>query len=82
MLPRLTPQRVEPLLAVYEPESRALLEELTAAGIDSPHSLAGRPHVHCPSPPESLRCCWTNINTPEELRAVQEPSDGAARGCM
>ena len=70
VLPRLSAQRVEPLLAVYEPKSRELLEKLVAAGLRSPHSLAGQPRVYSPTPPEALRRCWTNVNTPEELLAI------------
>lgn len=70
VLPRLVPQRLEPLLAVYEPESRELLEQIAASGELSLRPLAGDARVHSPTPPETLRDCWTNVNTPDELRQL------------
>jgi molybdopterin-guanine dinucleotide biosynthesis protein A len=73
VLPRVAPDRVEPLLAVYEPESLALLEELVARGVDAPQCLAGDPTVYSPTPPEALHVCWANVNTPEDLRRLRRP---------
>lgn len=80
ILPRLAAQRVEPLLAVYEPEARPLLEQLVAAGCLAPHRLADQPAVHTPTPPQRLRDCWTNVNTPEEFRRVSARRGRARRG--
>jgi molybdopterin-guanine dinucleotide biosynthesis protein A len=70
VMPKVAPDRVEPLLAVYEPEALELLENLVERGLRSPRHLAGEPAVHTPTPPEPLRACWTNVNTPEELRRL------------
>ncbi|MBU0638023.1 MAG: molybdenum cofactor guanylyltransferase [Planctomycetes bacterium] len=75
VLPRITPERIEPLLAVYEPESRRLLEEIAASGQRSLRPLAGQPRVFSPTPPQPLRECWTNVNTPAELRQLEPDAD-------
>lgn len=69
VLPRLE-SGVEPLLAIYEPQACELLEDLVAAGELAPHRLAECAAVATPTPPEALRCCWFNANTPRDLRAV------------
>lgn len=71
ILPCLTADRVEPLLAVYEADALLLVEELVAEGSQAPHRLAGRPGVYSPMVPANLRPCWTNINTPAELDRVE-----------
>ena len=70
ILPKLVPPRVEPLLAVYEPESAVLLEQIAASGQWSPHTLADMAKVHSPMPPAALRDCWININTPDQLQKL------------
>ena len=67
IMPKVDPARVEPLLAVYEPESLRLLEDLVASGRCSPRHLEGHPAVHTPPPPQDLHACWTNVNTPEDF---------------
>ena len=62
--------RVQPLLAVYEPESLALVEELAASGKPSPSRLAGHARVWSPEPPPALAAAWSNANTPGELAAL------------
>lgn len=61
---------VEPLLALYEPEARSLLEASAAAGDFSLHRLASDPRVATAAPPEELRCCWFNANTQQNLVSV------------
>ena len=61
---------VEPLLALYEPKSRTLLEEAAAAGEHALHRLASNPRVVTAEPPEALRRCWFNANTPHELASL------------
>lgn len=75
VLPKVVPERVEPLLALYEPESLELLEKLVARGLDSPRHIASEPTVYTPTPPKPLQACWTNVNTPEELRRLQKQAD-------
>jgi molybdopterin-guanine dinucleotide biosynthesis protein A len=67
ILPKVDPARVEPLLAVYEPQSLELLEQLVASGRRCPRHIEGHPAVHAPTPPRGLCACWTNINTPEDF---------------
>jgi len=62
---------VEPLLALYEPEARALLEEASAAGEHALHRLASQAGVVTAEPPEALRRCWFNANTPHELASLR-----------
>jgi molybdopterin-guanine dinucleotide biosynthesis protein A len=62
---------VEPLPALFEAESRILLEEAAAAGDHALHRLASRSRVASPEPPKALRRCWFNANTPGELAAVR-----------
>ena len=61
---------VEPLLALYEPEARGLLESAAAAGLHSLHRLASHPRVATAEAPASLRQCWFNANTPREIVAL------------
>jgi molybdopterin-guanine dinucleotide biosynthesis protein A len=58
---------VEPLLAVYEPAARELLEEIAAQGRLGPSALAGHARVRSPTPPAALAPAWKGVNTPEEL---------------
>ena len=58
---------VEPLLALYEPQARTLLEEAAAAGEYSLHRLTSSFRVVTAEPPAALRRCWFNANTPQEL---------------
>ena len=67
ILPRVSEERVEPLLAIYEPQAAALVEDLVTLGGDSPRRLAGRPHVYTPTVSAELAAAWTNVNTPGDL---------------
>jgi molybdopterin-guanine dinucleotide biosynthesis protein A len=68
VMPRSREGRVEPLLAVYEPWARPLLEERAAAGRWGLRHLAGDPRVRCPKPPAELMAAWSDVNTPQELK--------------
>lgn len=61
---------VEPLLALYEPEARALLEEAAADGEHALRCLASKPRAATAEVPASLRQCWLNANTPREIVAL------------
>jgi molybdopterin-guanine dinucleotide biosynthesis protein A len=74
VLPRIQPDGIEPLLALYEPQARSALERL-AQGSASLQELAGQPGVATPSPPPALASAWRNVNTPVELRALQQSLD-------
>ena len=69
VVPRLPGGRIEPLLALYEPESRKLLEEQVVQGRWGLRHLALRDDVISPIPPPDLHSAWINVNTPEELEA-------------
>ncbi len=66
VLPRVSDAGVEPLLAVYEPQSRSLLEQIAFRG-DAPRHLTTWPSVLSPTPPTDLASAWTNINCQAEL---------------
>lgn len=64
----------EPLLALYEPAARELLEALAAGpGPRAPHRIAGDPRVATPVVPPELARCWSGVNTPGELSAFEPP---------
>lgn len=69
VLPQMVVGRVEPLLAVYEPRMRDVLERRAANGRFGMQGLAESDRVWCPSPPENLRDAWVNANTMEEFES-------------
>ncbi len=70
ILPKLAKAGVEPLLAVYEPQSRPLLEQLANRLIWAPRHITRSPSVYCPQVPRHLVSAWTNVNTPDDLQRV------------
>jgi hypothetical protein len=60
---------VEPLLAVYEPRARLVIESLASEGKWGLRRLAGLGGVSSPSPPPDLLPAWRDVNTPEQFRA-------------
>lgn len=78
ILPRLTPERVEPFPALYEPGALAPLRELARATGPgrSLQRLTGMGRVLSPQVPPSLAGAFRGANTPGEARALDEiPSD-------
>jgi molybdopterin-guanine dinucleotide biosynthesis protein A len=69
VLPQNVVGRVEPLLAVYEPKMREVLERRAAEGRFGMQKLAASDRVWCPSPPEGIRDAWVNVNTLEEFES-------------
>jgi molybdopterin-guanine dinucleotide biosynthesis protein A len=67
VLPIVAGGRVEPLLAVYEPDSRPMLEALVRDGALAPARLAADPRVATPQVPSTLVRAWVNANSPDEL---------------
>ena len=67
IMPCLSGERVEPLLALYEPATRKLLEELVIRRRLALRHLAERDDVISPLPPPEIHGAWTNVNTPEDL---------------
>ena len=72
VIPSLDGGRLEPLLAVYEPQALPLLERLAERGVAAPRFIADDGPVHCPRPPLALHPAWRNVNTPEELEVLDE----------
>lgn len=74
VLPRVNGQ-LEPLLAIYEPPARELLERALAGGSTSPRTIASYPGVYVAVPPEPLARCWLNVNTPAEAASAAQMLD-------
>jgi molybdopterin-guanine dinucleotide biosynthesis protein A len=70
VMPRLRRGRIEPLLAVYEPQARPLLEAQAARGQWGPRHLAANDRVSCPTPPAEIIGAWENVNTPGEMASA------------
>jgi molybdopterin-guanine dinucleotide biosynthesis protein A len=60
----------EPLFAVYEPTARWFLELATARGEFSLRRALDGGRVLRPLPPPGLAGAWTNVNSPEDWRAL------------
>lgn len=71
VMPRTSPGRLEPLLAVYEPDALKLVEELAARNENSLRALGDAGHVSKPTVPPELRGAWTNINDRGELSRLR-----------
>ncbi|HVP11109.1 MAG TPA: molybdopterin-guanine dinucleotide biosynthesis protein B [Phycisphaerae bacterium] len=72
VLPRLSPEGVEPLFALYEPQIRGVLDGYAARGITSLQELTRERAVHAPLIPSELRACWTDVDTPEQLDRLRD----------
>ena len=72
VLPATAGGRIEPLLAVYEPHSRAAVEELIARGELAPRLLRDLPGIASPAVPTHLAGAWLNVNRPSDLNALEE----------
>ena len=70
VLPRVGDKGPEPLLALYEPEARQLLEQLAAMGSQAPHRVAEHDGVFTPTPPAALATAWRNVNTLADLESL------------
>jgi len=82
VVPRVNGGRLEPLLAVYEPQARVLLERLAARGMSAPRHIAEDRSVVCPEPPPRLTRAWLNVNTPEELTELARTSHHLATAAL
>ena len=67
VLPRGREKGVEPLLALYEPPARQLLEQLVSENRRAPRHLARFAGVYTPQPPPEIADCWKNVNAPADL---------------
>lgn len=70
VIPILADGRPQPLLAIYEPVAADAVESLARQGRFAPRELAGCGGFLTPVPPAALEVAWTNVNTPEELAAL------------
>jgi len=70
VLPRVSPHRVEPLLAIYEPSIRPLLEKRAAAGWWGIRHLQDGDRIFCPEVPPEIARSWVNVNTLEQIQKI------------
>jgi molybdopterin-guanine dinucleotide biosynthesis protein A/molybdopterin-guanine dinucleotide biosynthesis protein len=73
VLPRLSPEHVEPLLALYDARSRGVLEALARDGSLGPSALATHERTATPTPPSDLVSAWQNVNTQADLAKLRAP---------
>lgn len=64
--------RLEPLLAWYEPRCRHLFEQLKTTGIAKISRVADSGKIHRPAIPAELATAWRNVNRPEDLAEAGE----------
>ncbi len=67
---------VEPLLALYEPQSQKYFEELCETECFQISMVARQPEIKTPIIPQALRTAWSNINTPDELSKLLDCGQG------
>jgi molybdopterin-guanine dinucleotide biosynthesis protein A len=70
VLPRLGADRVEPLLAVYEPGALPILEALAERGERSLQALAREAGVATPAAPAAIAGAWRNVNDEDDFRGL------------
>lgn len=80
IIPRDADGRLEPTLALYEPQAKSLIESLVLRGERAPRGLDQWSEVHTPPIPDRLIRAWANVNTPGELRAFEEIHNGRQSG--
>ncbi len=73
----LSERGLEPLLAIYEPQSRAEVEQMLSSGEIAPRLLSRYASVHSPVIPAALAAAWENANEPEDLRRLGVAGDAA-----
>ena len=71
VLPHLdSPETPEPLIALYMPRARSVMERAARAGERSIRRILAGKRIHSPRAPENFRKAFTNVNTPDEWRAA------------
>lgn len=75
VIPRVSAAGVEPLFAVYEPQSRGILEKIARDGLATPRLVAEHPHCAVPYPPDRLAAAWSNANSPADLARLTSPAN-------
>jgi molybdopterin-guanine dinucleotide biosynthesis protein A len=71
VLPRRGSERIEPLLAIYEPAALPLLAALRDRGELSLQPLAREAGVATPRVPDALMEAWTSVDSPAALAALE-----------
>ncbi|MGO8704139.1 MAG: molybdenum cofactor guanylyltransferase [Candidatus Brocadiia bacterium] len=69
------PERPEPLIALYTPRARSLMEATARAGERSIRRILAGMKIRSPRVPEEFRRAFANVNTPEEWRRAQRKSE-------
>ncbi len=70
VLPRFGDGPAEPLLAIYEPAAREVLERMAAAGERSLQPFSRSARVASPEPPSVLAEAWTSVDSETDLAAL------------
>ena len=69
VIPRDAEGRVQPTLALYEPQAQVLIDSLVSQGMRAARTLVQWPEVQTPTIPDALSRAWINVNTPQDLEA-------------
>jgi len=69
IIPRDHEGRLQPTLALYEPQAGTLFRALIEKGRRAVRHVADWPEVYTPQIPGNLAQAWVNVNTPEDLEA-------------
>lgn len=72
ILPQLSPERLEPLLAYYDFRARFFFEHLVARGLYRLANISDLPQAAIIQPPGDLHQAWHNCNSPADLEKIQE----------
>ncbi len=72
VLPRVGTNHIEPLPGLYEPQAAHWLEGRARREIYGLQTLAGDDHIAHPDVPPRWHAAWESVNTPEQLKAMQE----------
>jgi molybdopterin-guanine dinucleotide biosynthesis protein MobB len=70
VIPRLSREGVEPLLAYYDWRAGRLFESIATDGRCAPHLIAQHNTVATPRPPANLASAWTNVNSPVDMSSL------------
>jgi molybdopterin-guanine dinucleotide biosynthesis protein A len=69
VIPRDGEERLEPTLALYEPQAGSLVDAMIDRGRRALRRLGDHPKTDTPEIPQGLLPAWTNVNTPQEFES-------------
>ncbi len=69
VIPRDGEGRLEPTLALYEPQAGSLVDAMIDRGRRALRHLGDHPKTDTPGIPRNLLSAWTNVNTPQEFES-------------